>query len=223
MIIKIIPPQRNPAKPGGGYKLAGILFEFCLLLSLFINFGCVRSEVKNINSLGNGIICFGDSITAGSGVSEREAYPHLLSEMLDYSVINAGRDGEIASNGLSRLDEDVLSHQPRLVIIEFGGNDFLIRLPLSETVNNIRIMTERIQANGAMVAIADVSSGMIMKNYQKSYERLARQTKSIFIPNLLKGIITNPSLKTDYIHPNADGHRAIAERIYQVIKPYFKR
>ncbi|MGD9015161.1 MAG: arylesterase [Candidatus Omnitrophota bacterium] len=223
MVVKIILLPGHLAKYGKKCRLTRWLFIFYLCFTLFINFGCAKSEVKNINSPGNGIICFGNSITAGSGVSKKQAYPHLLQEMLDYSVINAGRSGEVASDGLRRLDNDVLSHQPLLVIIEFGGNDFLKKLPLSETVNNIRIMTERIQANGAMVAIADVSSGMIMKNYRKSYERLARQTKSIFIPNLLKGIITNPSLKSDSIHPNADGHRAIAERIYQVIKPYLKR
>lgn len=234
MISQAILSQQSPAsrhsgilpragKGGEKFRLAQLLFGCGVSFLLFISFGCARHEVKNIDSQGRQIICFGNSITAGSGVSKQAAYPYLLSELLGISVINAGRGGEVSSDGLRRLDEDVLSHQPRLVIIEFGGNDFLRKLPLSETVNNIRIMTQAIQANGAMVAIADVSSGMIMKNYRKSYKRLARQTKAILIPNLLKGIITNPSLKSDYIHPNAEGHRVIAQRIYQAIKPYLKR
>ena len=223
MISQVISLQRDPPKGMEKHRLPRLLFSCIILFPLLITFGCARYEVKNIDSIGSQIICFGNSITAGSGVSKKEAYPYLLSELLDYSVINAGRPGEASSDGLRRLDADVLIYQPRLVIIEFGGNDFLRKLPLSETIDNIRIMTEAIQANGAMVAIADVSSGIIMKNYRNSYKRLARQAGAIFIPNLLKGIITNASLKSDYIHPNAEGQRIIAERIYQAINPYLKR
>jgi len=191
---------------------------------LFFNsFGCGTYKIKNIDSQGRQIICFGNSITAGTGIVREEAFPYILSKMQDYPVINAGRSGETSTDGLRRLDKDVLAYQPRLVIIEFGGNDFLRKLPLSETINNMRIMIERIQAEGAMVAIADVSCGIIMSDYQKNYKKLARQTQAVFIPNLLKGVITNPSLKSDYIHPNTEGHQLIAEKIYQTIEPYLKR
>jgi len=205
------------------HRLTRFFFYWTLVFLFFITFGCARYEVKNINSTGRQIICFGNSITAGSGVSQNQAYPFVLSELLEFPVINAGQSGDTSSDGLRRLERDVLAYQPRLVIIEFGGNDFLIRLPLSQTINNVQIMTQAIQAKGAMVAIADVSCGIIMENYRKGYKRLARQTQAIFIPNLLKGIITNPSLKSDPLHPNAQGHRIIAERIYQAVRPYLKR
>ena len=191
-----------------------------LAFSFFISLSCTRYEVKNINSRGKEIICFGNSITAGAGVSEKESYPYFLSQLLDYPVINAGRNGETSSDGLRRLDKDVLSCRPRLVIIEFGGNDFLRKLPLAQTINNIRMITERVQARGAMVAIVDVSSSIAMKNYRDSYKKLAYQTQAIFIHSLLKEVITNPSLKSDYIHPNAKGNQLIAKNIYQSIKPF---
>jgi acyl-CoA thioesterase-1 len=191
-----------------------------LVFLFFCSSGCARYEVKNIDSHGKEIICFGNSITSGSGVTKKESYPYLLSELFSCSVINAGRSGDTSFDGLKRLREDASTYQPRLVIIEFGGNDFLRRLPLSQTVDNIRMMTQVIQAKGAMVAIADVSSGMLMQNYRKAYKKVAYQTRAIFIPNLLKGIITNPSLKRDCLHPNAEGHRIIAGRIYSAIKPY---
>jgi len=223
MINLVIPPQQNQGI-GKKYYSLDKLFSFCVFVSIIsIFFGCARYEVKNIDSSGEGIICFGNSITAGSGFSKEEVYPYLLSELLNCPVINAGQGGDTSSDGLRRLEKDVLTYKPRLVIIEFGGNDFLRKLPLSQTVNNIRIMVERIQEKGAMVAIADVSSGMIMSGYRNSYKKLARQTQAIFIPNLLKGIITDPTLKSDSIHPNAEGHRIIAERIYQAIEPYLNR
>ncbi|MBL7081863.1 MAG: arylesterase [Candidatus Omnitrophica bacterium] len=214
--------QRSPATNKKN-NLIRLLLLWTLAFLFFISLSCTRYEVKNIHSRGKEIICFGDSITAGAGVSEKENYPYFLSELLDYSVINAGRDGETSSDGLRRLDKDVLSYQPRLVIIEFGGNDFLRKLPLTQTINNIRIMTERIQAGGAMVAIADVSSSIAMKTYRDSYKKLAYQTQAIFIPSLLQEIITNPSLKSDYIHPNAKGNQLIAKGIYQAIRPFLKQ
>ncbi len=195
---------------------------FCLVFLLVLFSGCVRYKIKNIDSKGREIICFGDSITAGLGVSEEESYPRILSELLDSPVVNAGYSGDTSLDGIGRLERDVLSFRPRLVIIEFGGNDFLKKMPLSQTINNIRMMIERIQDSGAMVAIADISSGLIMRGYRKAYKRLAHQTRAIFIPSLLKDIISDPLLKVDHFHPNARGYRIIAERIYQVIYPYLK-
>ena len=223
MIGQIVLLQQDAATGEKKHILARLLLGCTLSFLFFIPFGCARYEVKNIHSSGEEIICIGNSITAGSGVSKKESFPYFLSELLDYPVINAGRNGETSFDGLRRLEADVLTYQPRLVIIEFGGNDFLRKLPLSQTINNIRIITERIQQKGAMVAIADVSSGIIMRDYRESYKKLAYKTKAIFIPNLLQGIITNPTLKTDAFHPNAEGHRIIAQRVYQVINPYLKQ
>ena len=219
---QVSPPQRRLTCGKRYRKLSGLFFFCAIIFSVILTFGCARYEVKNIDSAGKDIICFGNSITVGSGVSREESYPYLLSRLIGHPVINAGRSGDTSSDGLKRLEKDVLSYQPRLVIIEFGGNDFLRRLPLDQTINNIRAMVERIQAKGSMVAIADVSSGMIMGNYRKRYKKLARKTRAIFISSLLKGIINKPSLKRDSIHPNAEGHRIIAERIYQAINPYLK-
>ncbi len=219
-IISIHKLFRENAKKRG-HKL---LFHLFILIFSFAISSCTRNgyEIRNVNSRGTDIICFGDSITLGSGVKEDESYVYLLSQMIGTKIINAGNSGDVAASGLVRLDKDVLSCNPKLVIVEFGGNDFLRKIPMSETVGNIRKIIERIQEKGSMVAVVDVSSGMIMENYRKEYKHLAYETQSIFIPNLLKGIITNPSLKHDPIHPNAGGHRIIAERIYEAISPYLE-
>lgn len=222
MVGSILLPQQKLNVGKKNPKLSRLLLFCAIAFPIFLFTGCARYEIKNVDSGGKDIICFGNSITAGLGVSEEESYPRVLSELFGQPVINAGSSADASSDGLRRLEKDVLSHQPRMVIIEFGGNDFLRRLPLEQTINNIQQMIERIQARGAMAAIADVSSGIIMSNYRKSYKKLARQMQAIFIPNLLKGIIDKPSLKSDYIHPNAEGHRIIAERIYQAVKPYLR-
>lgn len=175
-----------------------------------------------MDSKGTNIICFGDSITFGYGANPGEDYPSALAKMVKMPVINAGIDGDTSSEALKRLQSDVLDRDPYLVIVEFGGNDFLRKIPEEVTLNNVREIIERIQAKGAMVAVADVSAGMILREYRPLFRKLSRQKQALFIPGILSGIINNPSMKSDFFHPNADGYKLIARRIYQAIKPYLK-
>ena len=182
--------------------------------------GCAKREIKNIDSRGENIICFGDSITFGYGVNPEESYPAALSKMTDMPVINAGIDGDTSVEAIRRIDSDILDREPLLVIIEFGGNDFLRKIPQEVTIKNIREMVAKIQAKGAMVAIVDISTGMLLTQYRAPCYKLAKESNAIFIPRILSGIITNPQLKSDFIHPNAAGYKIVAEKIYRAIKPY---
>lgn len=185
--------------------------------------GCAKKEIKNIGSRGKNIICFGDSITLGYGAAPGEGFPAILNKMLGLPVINSGIDGDTTQEALRRLKSDVLESKPLLVIIEFGGNDFLRRIPFKQTIKNIEEMVKRIEASGAMVAIADISSSILMSDYGKEYKRLSREYHAIYIPGLLRGIITNPDLKSDFIHPNSQGYKMVAHRIYRAILPYLNQ
>lgn len=199
-----------------------ILFAtYCSLFVIFLT-GCIKRKINNTGSQGKNIICFGDSITFGYGVEAKETYPVALEKMIHKPVINAGIDGDTSTEAAKRLETDVLSRDPYLVIIEFGGNDFLRKIPTKVTVDNIRIMVDKIQAKGAMVAIADISAGLLMKDYHRPYRKIAREKGAIFIPSVMSGIITNPKMKSDFFHPNATGYQLIAERVYRCIKSYVK-
>jgi len=185
--------------------------------------GCAKKEIRNINSKGENIICFGDSITFGYGVNPGEDYPSDLAKMLNMPVINAGLDADTSSGGLQRIDAEVLEKDPLLVIIEFGGNDFLKKIPLGQTLKNIETMIQKIQEKGAMVALVDVRMGFVMRDYGSKYKRLSQKYNTIFTEPALSGIITNPQLKSDFFHPNADGYKLIAQRIYRSIIPYLNQ
>jgi len=202
-------------------KKAFLLLAFCFFL-LALVCGCAKREIKNIDSKGTGIICFGDSITFGYGVNPGQDYPSALAKAVDVAVDNVGVDGDTTTEALKRIQADVLDKQPRLVIIEFGGNDFLKKVPEEITINNLRKMVELVQAKGAMVAIVDISAGMFFAQYRKAYGKIAQETGAIFIPHILSGIITNPSMKSDFLHPNAEGYRIVAQRILRAITPYLK-
>ena len=193
------------------------------LIGLLGLLGCAKKEIKNIDSGGVNIICFGNSITFGYGASPGEDYPSVLAKLINMPVINAGIDGDNTSEALKRLKPDVLDIEPLLVIIEFCGNDFLRKFPMEVTLNNTEEMVEQIQAKGAMVAIVDISAGMFLSEYRKAFSRLAREKGAIFIPRLLSGIITNPSMKSDFLHPNANGYKMVTQRIYRAITPYLEQ
>jgi len=184
--------------------------------------GCAPREIVNIGSRGTNIICFGDSITFGYGAQSGEDYPSILAVLTGAPVINAGIDGDTTTEALKRLHADVLEREPLLVIIEFCGNDFLRKFPQEVTVYNISRMIDACQQAGSMVAIADISAGMFLKEYRKAFRELAVQKKAIFIPSILEGIITNPRLKSDFLHPNSEGYKTIARRIHKVITPYLE-
>ena len=197
-----------------------LFVAFVTFIALVALTGCAKREIKNIDSRGQNIICFGDSITWGYGANPGEDYPSLLAKMTNIPVINAGIDGDTSTEALKRIDSDILDRNPLLVIIEFGGNDFLRKIPTEQTLENIKNMVEKIQGKGAMVVIVDISTSMLLGEYHALFLRLAQEKKAIFIPRILSGIITNPKFKSDFIHPNSLGYNMIAQRIYRSIITY---
>jgi len=171
------------------------------------------SGVKNLESRGSSVIAFGDSLTAGYGASAGEDYPSRLGEQLRMAVLNSGVSGDTTEMALARLDKDVLSNDPRVVIVGLGGNDYLRRVDISSTEANLRAIIRKIQAEGAMVALLGFKFPSLNANYEKMYERVADQEGCLLIPGTLKGILTEPALKSDEIHPNARGYQLMAERV----------
>ena len=198
-------------------------FLFYLLCLFLIFFSGCTQEIKNIDSKGRNIICFGDSITAGSGAGEGEDYPSLLAKELSLPVINAGSSGETTFGALKRLQRDVLEKDPLLVIVEFGGNDFLQKIPPKKTFDNLDKIVTEIQNHGAIVVIAEVRAPIFMNRYKKGFRIISKKRKAVLIPDLLSGILDRPSLKSDSIHPNKEGYKIISERILAAIQPIIQK
>ena len=190
------------------------------LLIAFIPSCSLSPNIKNIGSHGKNIICFGDSITYGKGATAGNDYPSILARKLDnIPVINAGVNGDTTRDALKRLKRDVLDKDPLLVIIELGANDRLRRIPLEQTLSNLERMIITIQERGAMVALVEVRDGWILYGLGKGMRRLAKKYKTIFIPDILEGILGNKDMCSDPFHPNDKGYELIAERIYHAILP----
>lgn len=197
-------------------------FKYLIVILGILLSGCSKPEIKNIDAQGKNIICFGDSITFGYGANPGEDYPAVLRGMVKLPVINAGIDGDTTIAALERLQADVLSKDPRLVIVEFCGNDFLKKIPKEETVKNLSLIIDRIQQSGAMVALVDISAGMFFMEYRGAFKKLAADKKAIFIPAVLNRLITSPAMKSDFFHPNGRGYKVVAQRVHQAVSPYIK-
>lgn len=170
------------------------------------------SKVKNLSSRGTTIVAFGDSLTAGYGAAPGEDYPTRLSSMVSTKVVNAGVSGDTTESALARVP-DVAAQNPRIVIVGLGGNDFLRRLPVPSTEANLRSIVRQIQASGAMVVLLGFRFPSFGTSYEKMYERVADEEGALLIPDLLDGIMSNPSMKSDEIHPNGRGYQLMAERV----------
>ncbi len=218
--MKINREQRTENREQRGNFLRLCTIFICCL---FMMIGCAKRDIKNVNSKGTNIICLGDSVTFGYGAEPGEDYPTQLAQMTKFPIINSGIDGDTSTEALKRIESDVLDREPLLVIIEFGGNDFLRKIPKDVTVNNIKYMVDSVQEKGAMVAIVDISAGFFLAEYRQVLAVLAQEKSAIFIPSILGGVITNPSLKSDFIHPNKEGYKVIAQRVYRAILPYLNQ
>ena len=193
--------------------------RYVSIATALILFACSPyGRVKNLDSRGTNVIAFGDSLTAGYGAGEGEDWPSRVSASTNIRVINAGVSGDTTESALERIDEDVLARDPRIVIVGLGGNDYLRGFPIASTEANLRSIVRRIQERGAMVVLLGFRFPSLDANYEDMYERVAKEEGCLLVNRTMKGILTDPKLKADQIHPNARGYALMAERIGPPLK-----
>jgi lysophospholipase L1-like esterase len=181
------------------------------------------AKVANLASRGTNIIAFGDSLTAGYGAQPGEDYPTRMAAILGIPIINAGVSGDTTDMALARIETDVAGRDPRIVIVGLGGNDFLRGVPIAATEANLRTIIQKIQSAGAMVVLISYRFPSLNMNYGDMYERVAKDERCLLVAGVLKGIWTDPSLKSDEIHPNARGYQLMAERIAGPVKKLIRK
>ena len=186
--------------------------------------GLLSTPVASAGSGERVVVALGDSLTAGLGVAAEEAWPALVDARLrregyPYRVVNAGVSGDTTAGGLRRVDW-VLRSRPEVAVVALGANDGLRGLGTEAMEANLLAIVDRLRAGGARVLVVGME---VPPNYGSAYARafrgvfedVARRTGAPLMPFLLDGVAADPRLnQADGIHPNAAGHRAIAERIW---------
>lgn len=180
------------------------------------------------------IIFFGDSLTAGYGLTMEDAFPYLIQQKIDslglpYEVINAGLSGETTAGGANRIDW-ILKTNPAIFILELGGNDGLRGLSPVETKKNLEGMIEKVRKRNpdAVILLAGMQMFPNMgqdyvAEFKGTFPKVAKEKKVKLIPFLLEGVGGDEALnQADGIHPNVKGHKIVAETVWSYIKPYLK-
>ena len=178
------------------------------------------------------ILFFGDSITAGYGLEDtNDAYPAIIQTKIDalgfnYQVINSGLSGETTSGGKSRI-EWVLNQDVDVFVLELGANDGLRGVPLSETRANLQAIIDAVRTKNETTKI--IMAGMQLppnmgqkytSEFKVIFSDLAEKNNLLFIPFILKDVGGISSLnQSDGIHPTVEGHKIVANTVWEVVKP----
>ena len=179
------------------------------------------------------IVCFGDSLTAGFGTDLGQSYPDHLQRLLDadgyhYHVVNAGISGNTTKDGLDRV-QLVIDRHPKIVVVEFGGNDGLRGLPIDQTQANLSSILTQLQASGAEVVLAGITlppsyGPDYIKKFDAMYPALAKQYRIPYLPFLLKDVYGVPGdMQEDATHATAQGNQQVARNVAALLKPLLKK
>lgn len=190
-------------------------YIFAVALAALTLHGCGSPKLAPI--AGGTILAFGDSLTAGVGVSREHSYPSVLGKLTGMSVINAGVPGETTDEGLKRLPGVLDRTHPALMILIEGGNDILQNRSLSETKHNLRGMIELARSRGIEVVLIGVPQKALFSDSAPIYAELAERFKLVFDGDLIAGLERSPSLKSDRVHFNAKGYRRMAKSIQALL------
>jgi acyl-CoA thioesterase-1 len=175
------------------------------------------------------VVAFGDSLTSGPGLRPEETYPSLLqariaAASLEYRVVNAGVSGDTSSEALRRFDAALVSGT-RVVVLAIGINDGLRGVPVPTVERNIAAMIERAQARGIRVLLCAMEAPPVggfsyTIDFHRMFTRLSDRYGLPLVPFFLIGIVGNDQLNLDdTLHPNAEGHRVIADAIWPYLRP----
>ncbi len=176
--------------------------------------------VTNSEPRGETIVCFGDSLTYGTGAVPAESYPAVLERLIGRAVVNAGVPGDTTASALERLKRDVLDRNPRIVLVTLGGNDLMHGVTAEEALANLERMVDAIHRRGSLVVVGGIELPLLDRGYGEAYEQLRERTGCLLIENVLSGLIGNPRLMSDQIHPNGQGYALMAQRFHDAIQSY---
>ncbi len=164
------------------------------------------------------VLAFGDSLTRGTGADDHRSYPAVLNALIGRRVVNAGVPGEVSGEGRARLPALLDEYRPQLLILMHGGNDLLRKDSRDELARNLRAMIELARSRGVGVVLVGVPAPGLLLEVPALYAQLAEEYRLPYDGETLRAIETDRALKSDPIHPNAEGYRQLALRLHELLR-----
>jgi len=204
----------------------GVLPAVAILLIVAPNLlvACGDKPKESTLPSGSKVLALGDSLTAGVGVMPEQAWPALLASRTGWEVVNGGVSGDKSGDALTRLPALLEEHQPSLVLVTLGGNDMLRHVPEPETVANLGRILDMVQASGAKAVLLATPqpsvAGAVFRNLSppEFYLKVADQYRVQLIEEAIPEVLSDPAMKGDPLHPNAEGHVLLAGKIFDALR-----
>ena len=194
------------------------VFRLFLVLVIAVAAGC-GDKPKLSRLPGDAVLlAFGDSLTFGTGAAENESYPAQLEKRIGRRVVRAGVPGEVTAQALARLPSALDEHAPRLLLLCIGGNDFLRRLGNQQAEANVRAMVKLARTRGIEVLLIGTPEPGFSVTPPAFYAGIAKEFAVPYEDAAIAQVLKDASLKSDPIHPNAQGYGVIAERIAERLR-----
>lgn len=218
-VFVVAPRSGTVATRTGANATKQLLRGLCLLLIALALAGCGDSTPKLSKLPADAVVlAFGDSLTYGTGAQAETSYPAVLEQLIGRTVVSAGVPGEISATGLARLPEALDEHQPALLILCHGGNDFLRKLGDAQAAENLRAMIRLARQRGIDVALIAVPKPGLLPSPPDFYADIAKEFGLPYEEAALTAILRDKELKSDVAHPNAKGYARLAEAVAALLK-----
>ncbi len=194
-----------------------VLSAIAIILILF-SFISKERTIKPLNP-NDTILAFGDSLTYGYNANPNESYPSILGRLSGYNIINAGIPAETSQDGLRRLPALLEDKKIKLIILFFGGNDIMQRLPTTQLKANLKTMIHMAKEKDIDVLLISIPNiGLFGLSPLSLYEEISEEENIPLLQGMMADILGKPSLKSDQIHPNTMGYKVMGEKIYEKLK-----
>jgi acyl-CoA thioesterase-1 len=202
-----------------------IYLFFSTLLFIFALSSCGK-DVQKYPAIPAGatVLILGDSLSYGTGANAGEDYPTLLAKTTGWQIINEGVPGDTSAGGLARLPDLLEVYQPKLLIVELGGNDLLHQTSPTEIAQNLNSILGLAKAQGIqtiLVAIPEISAlkaAVGSLSDHPLYEKLAIETNTPLIADVFSDVLSDRALKADQIHANAKGYAVVSDKLGEKLK-----
>jgi len=210
-----------------------LIVGLLLALSLVQSAQPAKRDPSNVTT----IVALGDSLTAGFGLSRKQAWPALVAEKMraagyEFEVVNAGSSGDTTAGGLRRLPAILRAHHKiDIFVLELGINDAFRGVPIEQIRSNLQSIIDQVRARqpDASIVIAGmqlpkVSSDDYVGAFGEIFRAIAEKNRATLIPFFLQGVAGDPELNQwDRVHPNAAGQRVLAENVWRVLEPMLSK
>jgi acyl-CoA thioesterase-1 len=200
------------------------------LLSTLLVIGLLGWVTQACSAPRGTILVYGDSLSAGYGLAQGEAWPSLLQQRLkkegfEYNVVNASISGETSAGGASRIGSTLAQGHPAVTVLELGANDGLRGLPAAQMRDNLARIIRALQAAGSKVLIVGMRlppnyGPVYLKDFEGSFAQLAKTHKTAYLPFLLEGVADKPDLfQADQLHPIASAQPRVLDNVWEGLRP----